>query len=663
MSGMAGQKIDRSGLREVAGLTDRRWVLSEKQKNKHLEWFDSQRCGANVSKNARWALFRNNFTLKGLGHTIASLIPSANWSLLGLIGSGISTVAGMVRHRVQYGANPPKRIKVPMTSVANAGWKRPRDGTLKEAKDNLKYTSAMEYAYQAHRCKSMIKDGKTPYFLRSDSPDHDNDSDIEKGLSDQQKWNYVPLSANAKGDAAKVFANLPDTIKDRLDETGTFYDNQTGNVISVLYDEVSKEVVISHGGTGAGPKKLHGAQISGNVSNMVAGADPALRVASWFGAASQLRVPDVTFTHNRPPPSVYQSIAFSALVRDAAARAGVEAVDVGHSRGGLMAQAAALANDGRGVCSNSEPMGPAVQRLVGMHVNQRKLEGTQITHLSHKHDFLSTQTGLRRAGQVWRAVTGYPTPANAGDFLSFPGRFGPGNVGHANAFRQMQKAIGDLNKDVEKKKQQNNEIVEATHNLAVDLRRMMLWDIMPESKDRSLDDALRENASKILKFEHIQLPVRDRELLQRASSGQSLSEQEKQYLREYVSARVARAIETWKVAYDSDDLPKINVGRGASSRTQRVTPEVMEARKSLREEVRTLVDLQTGDKSKLAKAIRRLAGTARDASLSLSPAEHDLVHETIGGKDDFLDQLQMDQLQIMRDMLTGIVGAALKASS
>ncbi|WP_298773141.1 hypothetical protein [uncultured Shewanella sp.] len=164
----------------------------------------------------------------------------------------------------------------------------------------------------------------------------------------------------------------------------------------------------------------------------------ASNTANWFGGV---------------PPSIKQAVALGNILKNIvnhynkSSEQPIKLSHVGHSRGGLMAQAAALKTETKAVCSNSEQMGKGVQKYVGMHYNYLKSKETEIIQLNHKHDTLSTQYGLRLLGQATKQLLGWDVPLNAGKTYRLAGLAAPGfdegrnliwNLkGHCNPFLQM----------------------------------------------------------------------------------------------------------------------------------------------------------------------------------------------------------------------------------
>ncbi len=174
----------------------------------------------------------------------------------------------------------------------------------------------------------------------------------------------------------------------------------------------------------------------------------ASNAANWFGGV---------------PPSIKQAVALGNILKNIvdtynkSSDQPIKLSHVGHSRGGLMAQAAALKTETKAVCSNSEQMGKGVQKYVGMHYNYLKSKETEIIQLNHKHDTLSTQYGLRLLGQATKQVLGWDVPLSAGKTYRLAGLAAPGfdegrnliwNLkGHCNPFMQMLYATDNLYSD------------------------------------------------------------------------------------------------------------------------------------------------------------------------------------------------------------------------
>ncbi|WP_299491292.1 hypothetical protein [uncultured Shewanella sp.] len=391
-----------------------------------LSWFDNTNHIQNTfKKNAKWSLIRSLCTPKGIGRSMRAIIPCP------MVKKAISActvkVCDMKRASHDGILPSPKFVSIPM-----GGWEKlspkPQIGDKALAKDYLRYAAAMDYVGKPKNYQAV----SSSRALSSDVIDQSS-----------QGWQYKAvnqLNLSRSPIISRFFSALPEAVRNGLDDSGTFKDKRTGNVISLLFDEKRNELVVCHGGTacgfdGANGKKLLQSQVIGNMSN-------------WCGAI---------------PPSVEQAIAFGKVVKHTVEKMNkgllekshLKMTHVGHSRGGLMAQASALANECKGVCSNAEPMGAGVQRLVGMAYNQIKPQGTEVIQFNHRHDSLSTHSYMKGFGQgVIKHTLGWNVPLNAGETFRMAGRGGFDKLdirAHECPYAQMLYAATHEYKEIETK--------------------------------------------------------------------------------------------------------------------------------------------------------------------------------------------------------------------
>ncbi|MCP5074580.1 MAG: hypothetical protein GY947_14990 [Rhodobacteraceae bacterium] len=389
-------------------------------------------------KNAVGAGIRRNVGI--------SIAPAASGPILGLSCKGvIGWVAMKLRPSDPAIAKP---VSVPMEIIR-------KDGSAKEAAQSMKYAMAMQYAYSPTRGSQQLnshdfaqlaaknagkaQDGFDANLREQDrvgsnawnSEARANNKMLKKRKEDlaywmpladfsakaektgQFTWDIRPASAydmsfdESTKMGQEIIAKLlknENFAKHFDEETSTYTNPKTGNKISILVDhgDLGKpQIIIAHAGTESGTKYAT-AQNADNVMNY----------GSVFGAT-------------QVPPSIEETIDVCALIRHEVAEynknngADVDVVSVGHSLGGLKAQAEALANGGRAICGNSEAMGSAIARRVGILYSNKKPEGTQIDHVSIKRDWASNSKIANVLGAVWEFITSKRMPRNVGKGVEF----------------------------------------------------------------------------------------------------------------------------------------------------------------------------------------------------------------------------------------------------
>jgi len=388
-----------------------------------------------VQRNARWSWARA-LTPGRLARGVAQLLPLSGHSY-NPISMAATGVAGVGRGKIHP-------VEVPISDPG-------RSGTRQDARDNLRYAVAMQmgysnfstpkamelrnptqliYRYNKDAAKKLPETAHIQEIFGADGPHPKEDAPVWDYVNlvppRSSPLNYQPNEKEAK--AYAIFEGLPENLKASLQENfGRFKDPHTGNHMRLLYDAANNEVVIAHSGS-ADPfgrrDEMGATQWRGNLANYSGGV----------------------------PPSVKQSIAVGKAVRDAVAQHNEDSkhhpdfkpigvTSVGHSRGGLMAQAEALANGGRAVCANSEPLGVGVRQHVGMLYSQDKPVGTEIVQLSTRGDFITdaehsavAKTG-KGAAALAESIGGWGVPANAGSFVRFQGD--PDHAAHPEFFHQL----------------------------------------------------------------------------------------------------------------------------------------------------------------------------------------------------------------------------------
>ena len=175
---------------------------------------------------------------------------------------------------------------------------------------------------------------------------------------------------------------------------GEFKDKWTGNHITLNYDSLNREVIVAFNGT------EDDTTFNSNIGNYLGQVPPSVKQACKVGAA----VRDSVRRYNE---RMQGELGFKSI----------KVVSVGHSRGGMMAQAEAIRNGGRAVTMNPEPLGFAVRAYVGVHDSSKVKPKTEITNLSVNDEWLSGKSGMRKVGRGLEYAWG-GTPMVYGDRLA-----------------------------------------------------------------------------------------------------------------------------------------------------------------------------------------------------------------------------------------------------
>ena len=417
------------------------------------DWLDSRgnRFIDRFQRNARWTplrMLRPSSLAKGL----LRLVPLSSRSRLNPVAIAATGTVRTGRSVLEAtGLQQAKPVQVPLHDPG-------RRGTPADARAYLRYATAMSMAYSDSpnnfHASSYANPGQLLQTLNDDIHGDDNSNpkpdqkdkkyliagkfdnksyqeDIENYKTSREidnlrdalvdknstpdtvrpdvpRWNYNTLGTGARNSVERqIFQRLPDSLQQSLQKgRGVFRDTRTGNNIMMMFDTVNNEVVIAHSGSGQYSLSLSKGEIGRS---------------QWHG--------NIANYAGRVPPSVEQSIAVGKAVRDAVSQycldnnidPPITVTSVGHSRGGLMAQAEALANGGKAVVANAEPMGMGVRQRVGMLYSQDKPVDTEIVQISNKNDFLTDQHLVNRGARLLETVTGIGMPANAGHFIRFDG--------------------------------------------------------------------------------------------------------------------------------------------------------------------------------------------------------------------------------------------------
>jgi len=304
-------------------------------------------------------------------------------------------------------------------------------GTKQVALQNLKYASLLSSQtgrYEGLGRDAMLSSGNLHNYLKAEynrgqtsefigdkslAEKNQKNNDLRLTMNEvtsksneklSLQWDWQPLIdcktfheklywQGAEEVQADLYKRLPDEITAKLKANhGVWHDPNTGNSIRLFVDKASVKtgkpvIVMRHAPLGGqmGPEQKKGAtaQLTGFV-----------------------------------PPSVEQTIAFGKMVRNALGDK-YEVMSVGLCRGGMMAQAEALANGGKAVCFNSLPMGAGVRSRVGVLTNQGRARD-QVTHIAIKNDWTTDKQALNKLAIGFEKLTGIGVPRNAGEGYRFP---------------------------------------------------------------------------------------------------------------------------------------------------------------------------------------------------------------------------------------------------
>lgn len=154
----------------------------------------------------------------------------------------------------------------------------------------------------------------------------------------------------------------------QLDHKGNYYNTETGIVFNLVYDHQKNEMIVCYVGL--------------NYQDQIETSEDQkdqLRAASFQTAMSDMM--------GSLPLGVRQCINIGKMVKNALRGTGITPVVVGHSHGGGLAQATALANNLKGVIINSRPLGDATRAFIGEGVINENAKN--ITGFSVRGDWLT----------------------------------------------------------------------------------------------------------------------------------------------------------------------------------------------------------------------------------------------------------------------------------
>lgn len=184
------------------------------------------------------------------------------------------------------------------------------------------------------------------------------------------------------------------------DLNGNFYHTDTGNMFNLIYDTERNEIVICFMGLGnhrsfdiSDGKTKQKLRVE---SYKAAGAD-------WFGGI---------------PPSARQAIEIGKMLKDLTEGTQIKPVMVGHSHGGGLAQAGAVANGIKAIVFNSRPMGAGTRRYIGQ--SKIATNSQNIVTFSGRGDWLSGIVIVNYLAVIFERLTGIPVPRSVGTGYHLP---------------------------------------------------------------------------------------------------------------------------------------------------------------------------------------------------------------------------------------------------
>lgn len=183
-------------------------------------------------------------------------------------------------------------------------------------------------------------------------------------------------------------------------ETGIFFHRETGSCFTLVHDNTKNELVLCFQGLG------HEGDVQGKDKEAVGGlmfASHLSAVTDFFGGVNK---------------SALQAMDLGKILKEESSKLGVTPKVVGHSHGGGLAQAAALANGLEAVVFNSRPMGAGVRRYIGQSTVAKNAD--KIIAFSGKGDYLSSCTSLNVLAKVMERVTGMVLPRTVGREFDLP---------------------------------------------------------------------------------------------------------------------------------------------------------------------------------------------------------------------------------------------------
>lgn len=221
--------------------------------------------------------------------------------------------------------------------------------------------------------------------------------DVSKA-SGQQAIDASTLEGKPRGVVEAVDKELLD-IGFKVDVKGNYYNTETGNIFRLVYNKNKDELIICFKGKG----NESSLSITSEERGAIDSSSTFAIAADWMGGI---------------PQATKEAIKIGEILKEKTKDTGVTPVLVGHSHGGGMAQAGALANGIKGVVFNSRPLGAGVRRYIGQSKVAKNAE--QITAFSGKGDWLSGSRVVNTLAVIFERLTGIPVPRTVGTGYHLP---------------------------------------------------------------------------------------------------------------------------------------------------------------------------------------------------------------------------------------------------
>lgn len=184
-----------------------------------------------------------------------------------------------------------------------------------------------------------------------------------------------------------------------VDNRGNYYNTETGNMFNLVYDSERNEILICFMGLG----NSEALDIDQETKNKMLSNTTGSIAADWLGGI---------------PKATMEAIKIGKILKEIAADAELTPVLVGHSHGGGMAQAGALANGIKGISFNSRPLGAGVRRYIGQSKVAKNAKN--LTTFSGKGDWLTGTTVINTLAVLFERLTGIPVPRSVGTSYKLP---------------------------------------------------------------------------------------------------------------------------------------------------------------------------------------------------------------------------------------------------
>ncbi len=220
----------------------------------------------------------------------------------------------------------------------------------------------------------------------------------------------------------------------KVDEKGNYYHLETGTIFNLIFDHQRDELIVAF----VGLNYQEHLQTTAQEKNTVA-------IASAQTAFSD-------FTGNLPN-GVRQCIELGKMIKEVIGIAQIQPVMIGHSHGGGLAQASALANNLKGIIINSRSIGAQTRALIGEEVIKENTKN--ITAFNVRGDWLTEAKTVKDLKPAFEAMLktnflalllfeGFKEmsiPPNIGQGYYLPQPHGPDGLNAIEAHRRFYKAF------------------------------------------------------------------------------------------------------------------------------------------------------------------------------------------------------------------------------